>query len=67
MISNGSKKGNFARAVRAVGWAFLGVNKRKNLEEDARLLNPIHVIVIGLIGMAIFIAVLILVVHMVVG
>ncbi|MDE1178940.1 DUF2970 domain-containing protein [Paraburkholderia sp.] len=65
---NGSaRKGSFGQSMKAVMWSFLGVRKRRDLEADATSLNPLHVVAAALIGMAIFIGVLILVVHLVVG
>ena len=48
-------------------WSFFGVRKRQDYEKDAAQLNPVHVIVAGLIGAALFIAVLIFIVRMVVA
>ncbi|MBY4868190.1 DUF2970 domain-containing protein [Burkholderia sp. Bp9017] len=62
-----SGKDQIVRAFRAVFLAFLGVNKRKNLEADATQLNPFAVIVAALVAVAIFIVLLLFVVHLVVG
>jgi hypothetical protein len=53
--------------MRAVFWSFFGVRKRKDYEHDAAHLNPIHLIVAALIGVAIFIGILVLVVHIAVS
>jgi hypothetical protein len=66
MAESGGKS-TFARTMKAVMWSFFGVRKRRDLEADATQLNPLHVIVAALIAAAIFIGVLILVVHAVVG
>jgi hypothetical protein len=58
---------SFVRTMKAVFWSFLGVRKRRDLEADATQLNPLHVIVAAVIMAAIFIGVLIAVVHAVVG
>ncbi|AXK67936.1 MULTISPECIES: DUF2970 domain-containing protein [Burkholderia] len=60
-------KDQIVRAFRAVFLAFLGINKRKNLEADATQLNPFAVIVAALVAVAIFIVLLLFVVHLVVG
>jgi amino acid transporter len=60
------KKGSFLRLVAAVLWSFFGVRKRRDLEADAAL-NPLHLIVAGLIGAALFVIVLLVIVHLVVG
>ncbi len=58
---------SFAQTIKAVAWSFLGVRKRSGYEQDIQKLNPVHVIVAGLIGAAIFIATLIIIVNAVVG
>jgi hypothetical protein len=53
--------------MKAVFWSFFGVRKRKDYEHDAANLNPFHVIIGALIGVAIFIGILLFVVRMVVA
>jgi amino acid transporter len=65
--AGGKSGGGFGQSMKAVFWAFFGVRKRRDLESDATQLNPLHVLAAALIGAAIFIAILILVVHAVVG
>ena len=60
-------KSSFSATMKAVFWSFFGVRKRKDYEHDAANLNPIHVIVGGLIGVAIFIGILLFVVRMAVA
>jgi len=66
-MAEGGSKGSFTKTMKAVMWSFFGVRKRRDLEADATQLNPVHVILAALLGAAIFIGVLILVVHAVVG
>ena len=61
------RKMSFGATMRAVFWSFFGVRKRQDYEKDAAQLNPVHVIVAGLIAAALFIAVLIFIVRMVVA
>jgi hypothetical protein len=61
---NEPRKASFLTTMKAVFWSFFGVRKRKDYEHDAANLNPIHVIVGGLIGVAIFIGILLFVVRM---
>lgn len=49
--------------MKAVFWSFFGVRKRSDYEQDAANLNPVHVIVAGLVGVAIFIGLLVLAVR----
>jgi len=61
------KTASFGATMKAVFWSFFGVRKRRDYEHDAANLNPIHVIVGGLIGVALFIGILVFVVRMVVA
>jgi hypothetical protein len=60
-------KASFGATVRAVLWAFFGVRNKRDYEKDAAQLNPVHVIIAGIIGAAIFVAVLITIVKIVVA
>jgi len=57
------RKAHFLATMKAVFWSFFGVRKRKDYESDAANLNPVHVIVAGLIGVAIFIGLIMLAVR----
>jgi hypothetical protein len=57
---------SFGATMRAVFWSFFGVRKRGDYERDAANLNPVHVIIGGLIGVVVFIGILVLVVKLVV-
>jgi len=61
------RKASLGQAARAVFWSFFGVRKRAHYEADSAQLNPVHVIVMGVIGAAVFVAVLVLIVRWVVG
>lgn len=61
------RNAGFLQTMRAVLWSFFGVRKRSGYEQDAQQLNPVHVIVAGLIAAALFVLALILVVRFVVG
>ncbi len=58
---------SFLHTVQAVAWSFFGVRRRAGFEQDVQKLNPVHVIVAGIIGALLFIAVLVLLVRWVVG
>ena len=61
------RKMSFFATMKAVFWSFFGVRRRKDYEQDAAQLNPVHVIIAGLIGAALFIAVLVMIVRLVVA
>lgn len=49
---------SFKRTLLAVLWSFFGVRKSKDLERDANELNPLHVVIVGVIVAAVFVGVL---------
>ena len=49
----------FAQVVGAVFWSFFGVRRKAAGERDMVTIKPLHVVVAGLLGAAIFIFVLI--------
>jgi hypothetical protein len=61
------RKASFGATMKAVLWSFFGVRKKSDYEKDAAQLNPVHVIIAGLIAVLIFIATLVLIVKSVVG
>ncbi|HTT13829.1 MAG TPA: DUF2970 domain-containing protein [Burkholderiaceae bacterium] len=61
------RKASLRQTAGAVFWSFFGVRKRADHEADIARLNPVHVIVMGIIGAAIFVATLLVIVHFVVG
>jgi amino acid transporter len=62
-----TRKASFGATLRAVFWSFFGVRKGRDYAHDAANLNPVHVIVAALIGVAIFIGVLVLLVRIAVA
>ena len=61
------RKGSFVNTMKAVGWSFFGVRKRSDYQKDLDQLNPVHVVVAGVIGAVLFIIVLVLLVNWVIG
>ena len=62
-----TRKGSLLQTFRAVAWSFFGVRRSADYERDVSQLNPVHVIIAGVIGAALFVAGLLLLVHWVVG
>ncbi len=61
------RKMSFAATVKAVLWSFFGVRKNSGYEQDTQTLNPVHVIIAGIIAAVLFVLALLLVVKMVVA
>ncbi|CUI84891.1 hypothetical protein HMPREF3069_13785 [Achromobacter xylosoxidans] len=57
------RKLSFFQTMKAVAWGFFGVRKGAGYREDSARLNPVHVIVAGLLAAAIFVTVLVLIVR----
>ena len=58
---------SFLATVKAVMWSFFGVRKNSAYEEDTQKLNPVHVIIAGIIAAVLFVLTLLMVVKMVVA
>lgn len=56
-------KATLWQTAKAVFWAFFGVRKGKDHDVDAVSLTPARVIIVGIIGAALFVASLILLVR----
>jgi len=62
-----SPRGTFWHTVRAVAWSFFGVRRAADHEQDVARLNPVHVVVAGILGAAFFVAALLLLVRWVIA
>ena len=58
---------SFGATVKAVLWSFFGVRKKSAYEEDTAQLNPVHVIIAGVIAAVIFVVILLMIVKIVVA
>jgi hypothetical protein len=59
------RNASFSKTLKAVFWSFFGVRKNSDHEHDVTKLNPVHIILAGLLAAAIFIATLLLIVQVV--
>eukprot|EP01038_Epipyxis_sp_PR26KG_P001244 gene1244-1730_t len=50
------RKGSFLKTMQAVAWSFFGVRKSADYEKDVTQLNPVHVVIAGVIGALLLIA-----------
>ncbi|MFN4117363.1 DUF2970 domain-containing protein [Acidovorax sp.] len=44
------RKGSLLRTVRAVAWSLVGLRKGSEYQKDVESLNPLHIIVVGLVA-----------------
>ena len=57
------RKLSFLQTMRAVAWSFFGVRKSAEYENDVNRLNPVHVVIAGIIGAVLFISLLLVLVN----
>jgi hypothetical protein len=62
-----ARKGSWLQTAKAVAWSFLGIRRRADYAKDVEKLNPIHVVIAGIVGAALFVLVLVLLVRWVVS
>ena len=58
---------SFLQTVKAVAWSFVGLRKGAGHQQDIQKLNPVHVIVAGIVGAMLFVLTLVLIVRWVIG
>jgi hypothetical protein len=61
------RKMTFGATLKAILWAFFGVRKKSGYEQDAAQLNPVYLIIAGLIAAVVFVVTLLLIVKSVVA
>ena len=61
------RKGSILQTAKAVLWSFVGLRSRGDYEKDVEQLNPVHIVIIGLLVCAGFVGSLILLATWVVG
>lgn len=62
-----ARPASFVQTIKAVAWSFLGIRKRAGYEQDIQKLNPVHVVLAGVLAALLFILTLVLLVRWVVG
>ena len=58
---------NMLQTIKAVAWSFIGIRKNSEYQEDLSKLNPLHIIAVALVGVALFVGGLVLLVNWVVA
>ena len=61
------RKMSFVATAKAVLWSFFGVRKKSGFEEDTQKLNPLHVVIAGVITAVLFVMALLTLVKIVVA
>jgi hypothetical protein len=60
------RKSSFLQTLKAVAWGMLGIRKGAGYQEDAKL-NPVHLIIAGVLAGVIFVVILVTIVRWVVA
>jgi hypothetical protein len=58
---------SFGQTMKAVAWSFIGLRKGAGYQEDVQKLNPVHVIIAGILGAVLFVLTIVLLVQWVVS
>ncbi len=58
---------SFLAAMRSFAAAMFGVRKRSNAEQDQRRFGPVHAVAAGITMVAIFICIILAIVHLITG
>ncbi|TEA76873.1 DUF2970 domain-containing protein [Allopusillimonas ginsengisoli] len=61
------RKLNFFQTMKAVAWGLFGVRKGKGYSEDIASLNPLHLVIAGIIAALVFVLALIAVARGLIG
>ena len=62
-----SRPASVLQTFRAVAWSFFGIRRSSGQAQDMQKLNPVHVVVAGVIGAALFVLALVLLVQWVIS
>lgn len=60
-------KASFLYSLKAVLWSFTGLRRKSDFDADSAKLNPVHIVIAALIGVACLIGLLIGIVKLVVA
>ena len=62
-----SRPASVLQTFRAVAWSFFGVRRSADHAQDVQKLNPVHVIIAGVVSAAVFVLALVFLVRWVIG
>jgi len=62
-----SRPVSLLQTMRAVAWSFIGIRRSDGLAQDVSKLNPVHVVIAGVVGAVLFVLLLVLLANWVVG
>ncbi len=66
-VSDVQKKSSFLHSVKLVAWSFIGIRSNKGYRDDLAKVNPLHVVLVGIVGALLLVVGLISLAKWVVG
>lgn len=60
-------RASFWRSVKLVAWSFLGIRSNREYQQDLAKVNPVHVVLVGLVAVLLLVVGLIVLVNLVVA
>ncbi len=63
----GEKQSSFMLSIKLVAWSFLGIRSKKGYQDDLARVNPVHVVLVGIVSVLIIVVGLIGLVNWVVA
>lgn len=60
--ADNTAKATFWYTLKAVIWSFFGLRRKRDFDTDVKI-NPVHIVLAGLVGVACFIGLLLMLVH----
>jgi len=61
------RKSSFLHSVKLVAWSFIGIRSNKGYRDDLAKVNPLHVVLVGIVGALLLVVGLISLAKWVVG
>lgn len=58
---------SFLRSVKLVAWSFLGIRGNREYQQDLARVNPMHVVLVGIVGALLLVVGLVVLVNWVVA
>ena len=62
-----SGRSSLLRSMKLVAWSFMGIRSRQGYQDDLAKVNPLHVVLVGLVSVLVIVLGLIVLVHWVVA
>ncbi|MET3132397.1 hypothetical protein AAKU55_002669 [Oxalobacteraceae bacterium GrIS 1.11] len=66
-LKDGRPQASFLYSMKAVFWSFFGLRRKSDFDTDSVKINPVHIVLAGLIGVACLIGLLVTIVKLVVS